>query len=418
MKLAKYLMLFVVVFVTLFTTGCTSKEKVAPIKETDKSNADKVISTNASNEYSTIQKNNFDFSLLTSIQSKKSDENICISPISFKMALLLACNGADGETKKEILQSLNLKDEPIENINTNFQNTLNNLNYSNEGVTLNVINAIWANESIKDDNIFNEYSSTIKKFNLSDINFLKFNEKDKSAQIINKWVSDNTKRKISGIISPDEIKDDLVTIITNAVYFNGKWNEAFEKENTKEKDFNIDNQTVKCQMMSKYFETNYFENDKYQSIKIPYKNSTSMYVFLPSKEMGILDFIKDLHMSDIDKKIAEMSMREGSLELPKFKSEFKIDIPFSGKNSFNKIASIKNGKIAIDKIVQKTFIDLNEEGTEAAAITAITMQTTAAMPFDPPKPFSMIVDRPFFYFIMDDTNKEIIFMGIVNNPNK
>jgi serine protease inhibitor len=368
--------------------------------------------------------NAFAFDLLKQIAATKSVENIFISPYSAATALQMAANGAAGKTKTEMQQVLETSDISAAELNAAGKAAMDLLNATDTNIILTTANALWYRQSahIKPDflaanQIF--FSSTIKPLDFSDV--------PKAEAEINQWASDQTHGRITGIANGmiDPLYTDLV--LANAIYFKGKWLDPFDKNLTKERPFHPANgagKNLPMMEMSKTF--TYRKGSGYQAVRLPYMGGDlAMYIFLPDTNSSPA---KLLQIMDGDKwrrvTMPGFSEREGLVVLPKFKLENTYDLnePLESlgmKTAFDPTNANFSGMFSdqhyISKVRQKTFVEVNEEGTEAAAVTEINMPAASGIEMNPPKPFEMIVDRSFLFAIVDARSEMILFMGLVND---
>ena len=342
----------------------------------------------------------------------------CISPLSIYQILSLVSNGANKETQNEILQTLtqdkNISSKTQININLNNENILK-IYENNENIS--IANAILSKISISES------------FLLISKRYKAFNSILKSAEQVNKWCKEKTNGKIDKII--DDISR-IELILLNAVYFNYEWKYPFKKYLINEREFYNENKTIsKVQMMSKtFFKINYYEDDKIQIIELPYKDENiSMIIILPTKEKysSTFDYLNK-EEKNLEEVIKKLKLRNNvMLNLPKFEFKYEISLKdslikmnmeksFNDDADFSKITKEKNLKI--DNIIHKTYIKVDELGTEAAAITEISMVETAMFVNDI---IYMNVDHFFIFMIRDkriiDINKNEIMLFIGNIDN-
>ena len=354
--------------------------------------------------------NGFDFSLL---QYMPKDQNYLLSPYSLKMALVMAANGADGKTKQEILDVLGIAD--LDQFNASARDFIVAAN-QNDKVSFNVANSIWQNTDVGGADL--DFSSVYKK-TIGDYFFgtaAKINNQN-GAKTINDWIAAQTNDKITDMVTDDTVKNS-VSFLVNALYFKGAWFNAFDADSTTDNVFTDreGKQTITAFMcQTKRF--GYYEDEQFQMMGKPYEDTNiKMYIVLPKTDaplsQGMLEYaIKNMKFEDI------------ALSLPKFETEILhdnlVDIlsDMGIKNAFNKssadfsnLYSDKMFEAYIDSILQKAFIAVDEDGTEAAAATVITVAPTSVGPITtPPIPFKC--DRPFTYFIRNDATGDILFMG-------
>jgi len=343
--------------------------------------------------------------------------NVFISPYSIAAAITLVYNGAGKNTAVEIEKALRLKNPDIVKYNAFHQSLRKRISGLDPKVTIEVANSLWAKKGLN-------YKKKFIDFNIF------YHEAEsrilETAKIVNDWVSAKTHDKITQIVDNEAVGRSLLILI-NAIYFKGTWSCEFKKENTKPAKFNTPHGEKNCNRMSASGEYYYFENKELQAIYLPYGNEKiGMYVFLPAKNIKFADFIKKINSASYKQYLDGFFKRDGRVELPKFKIEYAMTLndqlkslgikdAFEDRADFSKIFEVAE-KIKISQVIHKTFVDVNEEGTEAAAVTAIFAIPGCAAGYAPPKPFEMIVDRPFFFAITERETKSILFMGAITEP--
>jgi len=359
----------------------------------------------------------FGLNLYSKILDKEKDKNIFLSPLSISIALSMTFNGADGATKEYMAKALQYNDLTLEDVNKG-NNILNRkIQTTSSGVTVDIANSLWGKKSFTFPEKFIQDN---KNYYGADLTLLDFGAPS-SLTTINNWVSDNTNKKIEKIL--DKIDPATFLVLINAIYFKGTWTDEFKKDLTKEEKFtSLNNKEKNVPMMQRYGEYRYFEDSgSFQAIRLPYgeKEEVSMYVFLPAKESNLTEFHKKLNSENWDKWMSSFSKTDGNIKMPRFKTEYDISLNDSLKalgmeSAFLETANFdKLGGGFISEVKHKTFVDVNEEGTEAAAVTAVVMNEMAMMPT---KEFNMTVDRPFMFAIVDETTKSILFMGSIVDP--
>jgi serine protease inhibitor len=361
--------------------------------------------------------NKFGIDLIKTIWQTDKGKNIFISPSSVAIALSMVYNGAKEETKtamKNILHFEQLEDIEINQGNIDIMDSLKSIDMD---VQLSIANSVWAKQGM----VFNnDFISILKNSYKAESSVLDFNNPE-SIKTINAWVNKNTNQKITKII--DNIPSNMVMYVINAIYFKGSWTNSFDKKLTENRDFSQAPGYTPRQvpMMKETRDFSYLENDDFQSVKLDYgKNKEiSMYVFLP--KVSVDKFINNLTKEKFDSWMKMYSTREGTLFLPKVKIEYEkqlkenltaLGMGIAFENNANLSGIGENLKIS--EVKHKTFVDINEEGTEAAAVTSIGIAMTAVR--IPDNTFYMEVNRPFFFTIRDNTTEEILFMGIIQNP--
>ena len=371
---------------------------------------------NANEEIISANKD-FAFKLYEKVMDEDGGKNIFISPSSVAIALAMTYNGAKGETKEAMAKALELEGLSLENVNEANKYLMSCLEKEDEKIEVTIANSLWCRPEANFDTNFierckNYYSAEVRN--------------EFRADIINGWIKEKTRGKIDKVIG--EIPPEALLYLINAIYFKGTWAVEFDKEKTKEMDFHLLNgQTKKHPMMSQSGKFNYYKGNKFQSVSLPYGNGDmSMYIFLPDKNSGLEEFQSNLNKENWEKWMGEFKKIKGDIILPKFKTEYKITlnqalsalgmgIAFSeGRADFTGMGL---ADAFISKVIHKTFVEVNEEGTEAAAVTVVEISTTSAC-IDPPETFYMKVDRPFFFVIKDNSTDTILFMGSIVEPKE
>jgi serpin B len=355
--------------------------------------------------------------LLSLTEYKYTKKNICISPLSIYQIISLVSNGANGITQKEILQVLTKKDDQKTQINLNLNNE-NILKIYDNNLNISIANAIMSIIPISE-----KFGLICKRYNA-------FYSVLRNVEQVNKWCEENTNGKIKKII--DNI-NGIDLILLNAVYFKYDWKFPFKKKETSKKNFYNENKSIsKVDMMLNHFNNiMYYEDDKIQMIELPYKDDNlSMIIILPKKEkyISLYDYYNKEKI-DFSKLINKLQIRQNViLNLPKFEIEYETSLKdslmymnmkqaFNYNADFSKISEVN--KLYIDDIIHKTYIKVDELGTEAAAVTAVIMVRSAGRLFD--DVLYMNVNHGFYYMIRDKRIKDIfrhelmLFIGKIDN---
>ncbi len=372
--------------------------------------------------------NRFSFDIFGEIFKEVEEENIFISPTSMFMAMSMVYNGARGKTKEEIGNALQLQNINIEDINNENNALINNVKNS-ESIDISLANSIWINK----DNQFSlnrDFKDITSTYFEAEYAILPFSLKS-TADRINKWASDNTNGLIKKVVD-DPLDSELIMFLINAIYFKGDWENQFNKSLTKERDFHLADGSVKQHPMMHIEERfPYFETEDFQSVKLPYKNNgkeekSYMYVFLPN---DINEFIGTINEENWNKwneqYTTEYPNREDGVDLylPKFDLTFGRSLIESFKKlgvkeafikpsaDFSGIGSSSLGNLFIGILKQDAVVKVNEEGTEAAAVTTIGFGIESDYT---PRYIQMNVNKPFFFAITK--GDVIMFMGVLQNP--
>ncbi|WP_263402885.1 serpin family protein [Pseudanabaena sp. UWO311] len=329
-------------------------------------------------------------------------------------------NGASGETQSAMARTLEVQGIAISEVN-NFNRILQKSLLSNDkGTEISIANSLWANKDFSLEQSFVDNTKTYYQAKLSNLDF-----SDRNAPtIINDWVKQITKGKISKII--EETNSSTTIILVNAIYFKSGWRKPFNKSNTKPKPFTLDDGTkIQHPAMSHNSFYLYFDTPEFQAIKIPYRSTRfSMDIFLPKPTSNLTKFQEQLKAKNWQVWSDKFEKREVFVQLPRFKIEYGIDlintlqkmgmqIAFSPAADFRNLSS---EKAFINEVNHKTFVEVNEQGTEAAAVTSVGM--TRGLNLPEPESAQMIIDRPFFFTISDQQTGTILFMGAIKNPSK
>jgi serpin B len=366
-----------------------------------------------------VSLNNFSFDAYKQLKSDK--ENLFFSPLSIDIALLMAYEGARTETKSEFEKVLHIDGNFKQSEAINFISNLKKWNDSSN--YMNISNAMWIKDKFK---IRTDFQNTIQTKYSADIFSIDFSKREKSAFQINNWVSEKTNNLIKNIVSPGDINDQTRIVISNAVYFTGKWEDKFDVDLTNQDDFfSIEQTNVKTDFMHKTEHLDYYENADFQFISKQYiGNDKSFCVILPKNRYGISDIEAKLCKSLTDTIFNTISNVEVVVSMPKFKFERSYSLNESLmklglQKAFSRLADFSGitttEPLMISTINHKAYIEINEEKTEAAAATIVMMTASAAWgPTPEPKVFK--ADHPFIFMILDNKTKAIIFIGRYVKP--
>jgi len=360
----------------------------------------------------------FGFKLFQEILQQESGKNIFLSPTSVAIALSMTYNGASGETQQAMAQALELQGMSLTEINQANEALKVTLENADPDIQLAIANSLWAKQGIS----FNpEFLAANEEFYQAQVTELEFSRPD-ALSVINNWVQENTRGKIEEII--DEIKPDDILFLINAIYFKGNWSEEFDKSQTTELPFYLaDGSQKQHSMMSQSSKYRYYENETFQAVSLPYgQGKLSLYVFLPQENTTLEDFQKQLNAENWQQWMSQFQQRDGSIKLPRFKFDYEIQlnkalaalgmaIVFNREADFSGMTA---AEVAINEVKHKTFVEVNEEGTEAAAVTSVGVRTTSLQ--IPEEPFQMVVNRPFFCAIRDNQTGTVLFMGSIVEP--
>lgn len=393
------------------TDGNTPATAISTDRETDK----KMNSNDNRTDNDTKQDGLFAFILLDHICRNDKNENICISPASVKCALAMAANGAQGQTLEQILSTI----EVTRGLGYLNSSTIYTINNGDDETTLSIANSIWINKNVP---VKEKFIADNQKYHNAEVVNAPFDNSTLSA--INNWCKEKTNGKITSIL--DKLDNQTKMILLNAIYLRGRWRNEFYKESTHDAPFTkADGTTTNVKMMSQTLTTAYNRDDKVSIISLPFNNSrVAMQFVLPHKGTSIDEAARHL-AHNYDTLCEGMSYRQRiALSLPRFKCEYNIGLKSALKamgmsDAFGHKANfegISDEPLYIDEIMQKTYLKINEEGAEAAAVTAIMVGAMAMRPTS--DPIELKFDRPFIYLIVDKSTDNILFIGKSDNPQE
>jgi serine protease inhibitor len=363
----------------------------------------------------------FAFKLLAELTRSNVQTNVFISPASVALALSMAYNGARGETQRAIANTLELGELSLEALNHASAALIESLRALDPQVTLAIANALWAAHDLAFDQ---EFLRRNQEFYGAEVATLDFGDPSATAAI-NGWVERNTGGKIEKII--DRIDRSAIMFLINAIYFKGSWAKPFDPRRTRELPFTLlDGRQKKHPLMAQTGKFDYFAGQGFQAVSLPYGTGrTSMYIFLPEQRSSLRAFRRQLGHKSWDAWIRHFRQAEGTVVLPRFKLAYEatlndplkalgMGVAFDSRRAdFSAMVADRKPNVSIDEVKHKTFVEVNEEGTEAAAATSIGMVLTSMMP---QRSFSMVVDRPFFCAIRDSQTGALLFLGSIVDP--
>ncbi|MFO7670969.1 MAG: serpin family protein [Bacteroidales bacterium] len=387
-------------------TGTACNQEVDPVFDYNLKSA-RVIETN----------NNFGLELLKTVFEAETRPNIMISPASVSIALGMTYNGAETTTMDAFKKVLNYDGITREEVNEITNELIGVLVTNSKGNLLEIANSIWYNEGFPVKQEFIDLNSNYFDARVSELDF----SRASAVQTINEWVNHSTHEKISEII--DHIDPSTMMILINAIYFNCIWEVEFDPEDTYDAPFYNENGTKfgDVDMMKLESTFNVAYSDNFRAVELPYKNKKfSMFLFLSDEGTSVNELVQELDGETWNGWLNRFnSTRDYTIELPRFEFEFDrslkedlmamgLEVAFSEEADFSGISEIE---LLISDVIHKTYIKLNEKGTEAAAVTAVTMDLTSAGPGT-----ILRFDRPFLFAITENSSKSILFMGKVSQP--
>lgn len=405
--------LTIMVFLTFGTLTSCQQENLTnnenTIIELDEKSAQLIEADNA-----------FGLEIFQKIREASDDENIMISPLSISVAFAMAYNGADSDTKTEMENAMKLNGLTKEQINNSYKMLIGGLESLDKNVVFEIANAIFYADgfSVKPD--FLNINKTIYNAETEKLNF----GSPLAVQAINDWVTAKTHDKIKNIIKELNPLDRMVLL--NAIYFNGIWTNKFDEKGTHLLGFTkTDGTNIDVPMMKKEEKLDYTSNSLFSAIKMPYGNGQyNMIVMLPAKDKNSQDVINELSATNWKNWLESFEPKDPVVvTMPRFKFAFETKLnqvlaQMGMEKAFQPniadFSKLSDEDLFISSAIHKSFIDVNENGTEAAAVTSITF-TTTSIGIEPPKTY-FTVNRPFLFAITEKDTGAILFIGNVQNP--
>lgn len=391
--------------------------------------------------------NQFAFNLLRETLKVDAGKNVFISPASVSIALAMTMNGARGETLRAMAQALGLPTEPhaLQSINAAYARLLKRLvegepkplkqphccggeaqcpgpASEETAVKLLIANSLWARLGVK---FKDEFLASNKQHFGAEVTSLDFAD-PAAPKIINSWCNKNTNGKIPEIL--DKVGDDAILYLINAIWFYGPWTYKFDPKQTKDEDFTLsDSSTKKHPLMQQEGEYRYFRGQKFQAVSLPYGEDQrfSMYILLPDKDSNLSELESNLTADNWSNWQAQFGSTPGEVRIPRFKLEYSVSLNDILKSlgmsaAFDSSRADFSGLIAppdrayISNVKHKTFVEVTEKGTEAAAVTSVEVGLESCRM--PQEPFAITVDRPFACVIQDNNTGTVLFLGSIVDP--
>jgi serine protease inhibitor len=372
--------------------------------------------------------NTFGFRLLNAVQKTIPSGNVVLSPVSAALNLSMVLNGADGDTRQEMLTALALSGSELGAINEANAQLIKIIRTPAQNITLSVADSLWVDS--RHGTIRADYAKQMQGWYDAEMADLDFSNPS-AATRINNWASKETNGRISKVI--DRIDPTDLLLLLNAVYFKGQWTHKFDKAQTQQRDFTLAGGAVKqVSRMAQSGRFDYFEAPQMQAIRLSFGDGAlAMEVFLPAKSSSLGALEAELTAEHWASWQAQYAPRSGTIELPRFelKSNYRLNDPLRALGMTRAFqpdvaqlpgmfasapGQLRTGRFFISSVLQSTYWKVDEEGSEAAAVTTTGIRASAIP--RPMPPFRMIVDRPFFCAIEDRRSGALLFVGAIYDP--
>ena len=360
----------------------------------------------------------FGFQLLHRLAQSRELENVMVSPFSIVLALAMTANGAAADTLKGMKEAIGVDQVSLDTVNRAYRGLIPQVTSVDREVRFQSANSIWYRQGMEFESSFLEcnrefYGALVQPLDFAD---------PAAADRINHWVSEATHDHVPTMI--DKIDPLSAMFLLNAVYFKGWWQDAFDPDQTREAPFTrADGSTTSCQMMGRTGSYRFVETERFQAVELPYRDGRfTMVVVLPQKTWSLKELRHDVNSHWWARLLESLSNEEGTLELPRctLRCTFELNdaldalgmgVALAPGADFSRMYRGPDS-LYISKVKHKTFMCIDEEGTEAAAATSVEMRCTAM-----PPSFAMRVDRPFLCCVRDTESGLILFAGQVTDPS-
>ena len=396
-------------------SGCGGDAASKPPKETTQpvQITDEIRAANAQ----------FALTMLQQLDYPNAGDNLCISPLSLSLALSMMLNGAEGETYDAIAKTLGYTEQKLDAVNAQARALSRLLKPDDKSITVHMANGLWVQQGfpLKPDflrALLTHYETRTETVD--------FGNAEATANAINTWVKEQTQGLIEKLFQAGDFDAQTRLALVNTLYFEGAWQYPFPKDATQDAPFYLESGATKQVPMMRLSERlPYYKGDGFEAVALPYgRGDYRFYLFLPDKGRTVADLRKQLTSENWGKWLGAFRVVQGSLQMPRFKIEAKYDLklPLSALGmgvafdpdcaDFSRIADVAPERLFIQKAIQKVVVEVDEEGTKAAAATGITVGVTSV----PVDQFNMVVDRPFLFAIVHQPTGTVLFLGVVRQP--
>lgn len=361
----------------------------------------------------------FGFDVLGRVAAEKTNGNIVVSPVSVSAALAMLAGGADGATRDEIRAALRTDGLEDADADLAYANLMRRLQVEQDGVTLDVRNALFADEGAAIEPTFAQWD---REYFGAEVRTLDFASPG-AVKAINSWVKESTRGRIPKIV--DTIGPLEIAHILNAVYFLGDWEKPFDKRDTEDATFHAPDGDVETPMMLRGGDgMRYADGDGFRGVALPYKGGKQCaYILLPDEGSTPEALVASLEATAFPVLAEAFTEKEGTLRLPRFETKFRTDLVDALKaigirrvfapetSDLSRLTSLAPAWVGF--VTHSTYLRVDEKGTEAAAVTDIGILAAGA----PADPFELTVDRPFVFVVYDEPSGTVLFASIIRDPS-
>lgn len=351
------------------------------------------------------------------VSNQDGDENCMISPTSLATALSLVSIGADGQTREQINALINTAGLSPEQLGDRYYAFISGF-FGRQDITVTLANSIWIRQGYRLKDSFLKTAKTSYNAEVANLDF----KEAKAVKTINDWISNQTNGLIKNTLK--QISEDAVTLLVNTLYFKGSWADDFSEKYTQKEDFTLSNgEVIQVDMMNKTSKSPYCRMDGLEAVRLPYNGGASMLFIRPEGDVD--ELLAGMTADKMNQIIAQFEMSETDIKVPKFAFSSKNTMAdylksmgmteaFSNEADFS--GMIEDATVKINEVIHDCRIELDEEGTIAAAVTVIEQNATSAKPEKIEKK-SFYLDKPFVFAIIDSYSGAVLFLGKVENPN-
>lgn len=373
-------------------------------------------------EQITFANNQFGFELFHEAYNLAWGNNILLSPPSLAIALTMIYSGTKGETQQAIASTLNFSQPELlrlEEIDLGYQKLQQSWQKANDSVQFSFAHSLWAKEGVP---FKHQFLKNNREYYFAQITNLNFANSVGTKNIINSWVRSATQGGIEDIAKATSPEDRLLPI--SVAYFKSNWADRFDPQLTQSELFHLSEHFSKPHpFMSHSGEYQYYNNGQFQAISLPFAGDRlSMYIFLPHKSSSLPSLVRQLNLSNWQKWVKKLQWQSGNIKIPRFQLEYETSLNEVLTNLGMGIVFQDDGadfsdmtskSVSIDRITQKTWVEVSEAGVKTAKLKDNNNSTTS---LDRVNSFDMIVNRPFFFAIEDERTGTILFMGSIVDP--